>query len=112
MYILKYYECRDFRFYRGGVKSQRIKERPKRKKGEEQKNRGQREKGEIKDQNYIFNLFKNIKYMSKKMFLVRRTSRTKIKNELKKNIRVRRRIIKKKHLFFLSFYYIMILVFS
>ena len=33
-------ESRDFRFYRGGVKSQRIKERPKRKKGkrtEEQK---------------------------------------------------------------------------
>ena len=111
MYILKYYECRDFRFYSGGVKSQRIKERPKRKKGEEQKNRGQRTEGEIKDQNYIFNLFKNIKYMSKKLFLVRRTSRTKIKNELKKNIRVRRRIIKKKHLFFLSFY-IMILVFS
>ena len=32
-------ESRDFRFYRGGVKSQRIKERPKRKK-EEGKNRG------------------------------------------------------------------------
>ena len=72
MYILKYYECRDFRFYRGGVKSQRIKERPKRKKGEEQKNRGQRERSRIKT--VFLNFFKNIKYMSKKMFLVRRTS--------------------------------------
>ena len=58
MYILKYYECRDFRFYRGGVKSQRIKERPKRKKGEEQKNRGQRERS--RDQNYIFKIYLKI----------------------------------------------------
>ena len=71
MYILKYYECRDFRFYRGGVKSQRIKERPKEKEG--RRTEEQRTEGEIKDQNYIFNLFKNIKYMSEKMFLVRRT---------------------------------------
>ena len=70
MYILKYYECRDFRFYRGGVKSQRIKETPKEKEG--RRTEEQRTEGEIKDQKTVFlNFFKNIKYMSKKMFLVR-----------------------------------------
>ena len=58
MYILKYYECRDFRFYRGGVKSQRIKERPKEKEG--RRTEEQRTEGEIKDQrskNCIFKYF-------------------------------------------------------